>query len=212
MFAVDDVLISDAVLDAPFACHLPQCLGGCCVHGDHGAPLEPDERERLEAALPIVERKLWQEALEVIARKGVWIEEEPGKCGTTVVAGRECVFVTYDKAVAKCAHQQAYNVGRLEFEKPISCHRYPLRVEIHGTGSEAIEVLNYEQIRLRKPAIKNGRRTDTQLADFLRKPLSRKYGPGWYTRFQETVKSRSDTFPLTFNSDNRALSRSARRR
>ena len=154
MFAVDDVLISDAVLDAPFACHLPQCLGGCCVHGDHGAPLEPDERERLEAALPIVERKLWQEALEVIARKGVWIEEEPGKCGTTVVAGRECVFVTYDKAVAKCAHQQAYNVGRLEFEKPISCHRYPLRVEIHGTGSEAIEVLNYEQIRLRKPAIK----------------------------------------------------------
>ena len=108
------------------------------------------------------------------------------------MAGRECVFVTYDKAVAKCALQQAYNAGRLEFEKPISCHLYPLRVETHGTGSEAIEVLNYEQIDLCKPGIKHGRRTDTQLADFLRKPLTRKYGSGWYNRFRETVMSRGE--------------------
>lgn len=194
MFEVDHVLISDAVLDAPFACNLGQCLGGCCVHGDQGAPLEPDEREKLEAALPIVEHRLRPEALEVIARQGVWTEEEPGHYGTATVAGRECVFVTYDKRVAKCALQEAHHAGRLDFEKPISCHLYPLRVETHGTGDEAIEVLNYEQIDICRPAIGHGRRTGVQLADFLRKPLTRKYGPGWYKRFREAVEVRREIF------------------
>jgi len=39
MFAADDILISDAVLDAPFACVLGACRGACCVQGDAGAPL-----------------------------------------------------------------------------------------------------------------------------------------------------------------------------
>ncbi len=190
MFAVDHVLVSDAVLDAPFACHLGQCLGGCCVHGDHGAPLEADEREALEAALPIVRDKLRREALEAIARHGVWVEEESGHYGTTTVGGRECVFVTYEKHVAKCALQEAHNAGRLDFEKPISCHLYPLRVETHGTGDDAIEVLNYEQIELCKPGIRHGGRTGVQLAEFLRKPLTRKYGPAWFKRFRETIEVR----------------------
>ncbi|MEO1479100.1 MAG: DUF3109 family protein, partial [Bacteroidota bacterium] len=54
MFAVDHVLVSDAVLDAPFACHLGRCLGGCCVHGDRGAPLDPDDRERVFELLAFV--------------------------------------------------------------------------------------------------------------------------------------------------------------
>ncbi len=199
MFAVDHVLISDTVLDAPFACHLGQCLGGCCVHGDHGAPLEPDEREQLEAAFPVVRHKLRPEALEVIARVGVWTEEEPGKYGTTTVGGRECVFVTYDKTVAKCALQQAFTAGRLDFEKPISCHLYPIRVETHGSGDEAIEVLNYEQIDLCKPGIKHGRRTETQLTDFLRKPLTRKYGPNWFARFQATIADRREALSATLS-------------
>ena len=40
MFAVDHVLVSDALLDAPFACNLGACLGGCCIVGDSGAPLD----------------------------------------------------------------------------------------------------------------------------------------------------------------------------
>ena len=146
----------------------------------------------LEAALPIVESNLRPEALRVIAREGVWTEEEPGKFGTTTVAGHECVFVTYEKTVAKCALQQAFDAGSLGFEKPISCHLYPILVETHGTGDDAIEVLNYEQIDLCKPAIKHGHRVHTQLVDFLRKPLTRKYGHGWYTRFRETTENRRE--------------------
>src|SRR5690554_2143170 len=103
MFAVDDILISDAVLDAPFACHLGRCKGACCVIGDRGAPLEPEERAELERVLPTIEKDLRPEALRTIQRDGVWVEEEPGEYATTCVDGRECVFVVYDRGVAKCA-------------------------------------------------------------------------------------------------------------
>lgn len=194
MFAVDHVLISDEVLDAPFACHLGRCLGGCCVHGDRGAPLLPEERAEVEAVLPIVAHKLRPEARTVIAQDGVWVEEEPGEYGTACVDGRECVFVVYDGPVAKCSIQQAYWDGKTTFEKPISCHLFPIRVERYGEGEDAIEVLNYERIKLCRPAIKHGRRTDTQLADFLERPLSRLYGDDWYDRFKTALFERRAAF------------------
>ncbi len=191
MFAVDDILISDAVLDAPFACHLGRCLGGCCVHGDRGAPLEPDERAALERLLPAVARDLRPEALAVIEEQGVWVDEEPGHYGTACVAGRECVFVVYEgdpkRPIAKCALQRAYHEGRTDFEKPLSCHLFPVRVEAVG----GTEVLNYEQIELCAPAVRRGRRQGVQLYDFLRAPLTRKYGAAWYEQFRAACIERA---------------------
>ncbi|MDX1421272.1 MAG: DUF3109 family protein [Rubricoccaceae bacterium] len=196
MFAVGPVLVSDAVLDAPFACNLGACLGACCVHGQSGAPLEPEERARLEAVLPVVEPDLRPEARETIRREGAWEAVAPGDYATTCVGGRECVFVVYDGAVAKCAIQQAYQAGRVDFEKPISCHLFPLRVERHGEGEDAIEVLNYEQIDHCQPAVRHGRRAGVALADFLARPLTRRYGPRWYRAFQEAVAARRDALDL----------------
>jgi hypothetical protein len=196
MFAVGPVLVSDAVLDAPFACHLGACRGACCVHGDSGAPLEPDERAALERVLPLVEPDLRPEARETIRREGVWEEVAPGEYGTTCVAGRECVFVVYegpaDRPVAKCAIQRAYHEGRVDFEKPISCHLFPIRVERHGEGEGAVEVLNYERSGLCDPAVRHGRRTGVQLADFLERPLTRRYGPRWYQQFRAVVAARRE--------------------
>lgn len=181
MFAVGDVLISDAVLDAPFTCHLGRCKGACCVHGSSGAPLEPEERAELERVLPIVEKDLRPEARAVIAKDGVWEEVRPGEYGTTCVDGQECVFVVYDKAgVAQCAIQQAFHAGRTDFEKPISCHLFPIRVETYG----GTDVLNYEQADLCAPAVAHGRRLGVPLYDFLRAPLVRKYGAEWYEEFR----------------------------
>lgn len=194
MFSVDHVLVSDALLDAPFACHLGSCFGACCVHGDRGAPVEPDERAALEAALPAVEDRLRPEALREIARNGVWEGGEREGYGTTTVRGRECVFVTYDgggaRPIAKCALQEAFWAGRTDFEKPVSCHLYPLRVESYGEGADAVDVLNYERIELCRPAVPHGERTGVQLADFLERPLTRKYGEAWVGRFREALRQR----------------------
>lgn len=187
MFAVDDILVSDAVLDAPFACNLGACHGACCVHGASGAPLEPEERVQLEMALPVVERELRPEARATIARDGVWTEEAPGQYATTCVDDAECVFVVYEGKVAKCALQRAHFAGRLAFEKPISCHLFPIRIE-EWAGTT---VLNYEQIDLCRPAVTTGRRGGVQLVDFLRAPLTRRFGAEWYERFRATCHERA---------------------
>jgi len=187
MFAVDDILVSDAVLDAPFSCQLGACHGACCVHGAGGAPLELNELEELERALPTVKHELRPEALETIRKHGVWTEEAEGQYATTCVDDAECVFVVYEGAVAKCALQRAFHRGRLDFEKPISCHLFPIRVEeVAGTT-----VLNYEQIQVCRPAIKHGRRTGVLLADFVRTPLIRRFGEDWFNRFRDACRERA---------------------
>ncbi len=186
MFAVDNILISDELLDAPFACNLAGCLGGCCVQGHSGAPVLAEEREALERALPVVAPHLRPEALRVIERDGVWESTGPDRYATTCVGGAECVFVVYDGRIAKCSLQQAFHKGKLDFEKPISCHLYPLRIEQYGD----LEVINYQSIPLCSPARRHGRRTASQLADYLRVPLERRYGSEWYQKFTVALDER----------------------
>ena len=192
MFEVGKILITDELLQAPFACNLGACLGGCCVQGDSGAPLEEDERQRLEEALPHVRKDLRPQALETITQRGVWEETTPGQYATTCVDDAECVFVIYEGPVAKCALQKAHQEGCIDFPKPISCHLYPLRIETYGEQ----EVVNYENIPLCDPGRKRGCRTDVQLADFLREPLIRKYGSSWYASFRQTLQARCEALGL----------------
>lgn len=192
MFAVGSVLVSDNVLDAPFTCNLGACLGGCCVVGTSGAPLEPDERAELERALPRVRKYLRPEALEIIDEHGPWEEVEAGRYATRCVDRAECVFVIFEGPIAKCSLQKAYRAGRIDFEKPVSCHLYPIRIQRYGD----YEALNYEQISLCTPAIRHGQRHGTQLIDFLREPLVRKYGEEWYEQFREACIERRKTLGL----------------
>jgi len=186
MFVVDDILISDELVEAPFACNLGACLGGCCVQGDSGAPLEAEERAALNAVLPRVRKYLTPAALDVIAEKGVWEEVEPGAYATTCVDEGACVFVTYEGPVAKCAIQKAYTEGRVDFPKPISCHLFPVRIQDYGTYA----LMNYEKITLCDPGRTRGCGENVQLSDFLREPLVRKYGEAWYQAFQEACEER----------------------
>ena len=186
MFVVGDTLISDALLDAPFACHLGSCLGACCVQGESGAPLEPEERAALEAIVPRVRKYLSPEARKVIEDKGVWEEVEPGEYATTCVDDAECVFVTYDGPVAKCAIHKAYQAGRVDFPKPLSCHLFPILIEPMGD----YQVLNYEQVSICDPARRHGRRHQVQLVDVLREALTRKFGAAWYAAFWEACEKR----------------------
>ena len=198
MFAVDHVLVSDALLDAPFCCALSACAGACCVEGDRGAPLAPEERAELERALPIVGPSLPPEAHEVIGREGVWEGNAREGYATTTIGGGACVFVAHrenptgGRPIAVCAIQEAHAQGKLEWEKPLSCHLYPIRVEAYGEGESRVEVLNYERIGLCEPAVPHGRGLGLQLADFLAKPLARRYGAAWVEAFMAALQARRE--------------------
>lgn len=193
MFVVDNILISDDLVDASFACNLSACLGACCVQGDSGAPLEESERKQLEDVLPVVRDQLRPEALDVIEAAGVWEKTSTGDYATTCVGTSECVFVRYQGPVAMCSIQEAYAEGKTTFEKPISCHLYPLRV----TDLGEFDALNYEQIGICAPGLKKGVKQRLFLSDYLERPLVRKYGSDWYVRFREACEKRRLVFEET---------------
>lgn len=188
MFEVENVLVSDEIVETRFACNLAACKGACCVQGASGAPLEPDEREILEEMYPKVKKYLSRKAIATIEKDGVWEEAAKNHFVTTCVDDEECVFVTYDGPVAKCSLQKAYFKKEIDFPKPISCHLFPVRVSNHGGG----DVLNYEEISICTPAVANGNRQGVALADFLQDPLTRKYGSAWYATFKELCDERRE--------------------
>jgi hypothetical protein len=48
MIAIDNILISDEVVEEQFVCDLNKCKGGGCEDGDSGAPLEKWEMKNLD--------------------------------------------------------------------------------------------------------------------------------------------------------------------
>jgi len=148
--------------------------------------LEPDERAVLEGLVPRVRKYMRPEALEVIDRDGVWEEVDPGEYATTCVGKAECVFVTYEGPVAKCAIQKAHLAGRVDFPKPLSCHLFPLRIEQIGD----FQVINYKQIAICDPARPFGRRRGTALIDAVKEALIRKFGASWFDAFRAACTER----------------------
>lgn len=200
MFAVDHVLVSDDLLEAPFACDLAACHGACCVVGDAGAPLRADERAAMEAVYPVVAHRLTETARRVVATRGVWEETAPGAYNTVCVedvgptgarVSGQCVFVTYADAApgvrtALCAIEVAGRAGETDVEKPLSCHLYPIRIEPAGD----YDLVNYERIDLCEGGRRCGTRARVDLADFLAAPLARAYGADWLGRFREILAAR----------------------
>ncbi len=186
MFVVDDILVSDEIATEAFVCNLGACRGACCVQGDSGAPLEPSELAALEAVVPATRRYQSAEALALIDAEGSWEDRGQGKFATRCCESGECVFVTYEGDVAKCAIQKAHEKGKSSFLKPISCQLFPLRVENYGT----YEVINYEWAAICDPARVAGRQSGTYVAEFLREPLVRKYGEEWYEKLLDACTDR----------------------
>ena len=211
MFAVGPVLVTDDLLDAPFCCALSACKGACCVEGERGAPLLPEERAKVEAAWNVLAPKLRPEARRAVqAAGGAWEGDEDSGYATVTVGATSgqrdgagaCVFVLFDKAgIAGCAIQQAYQAGQFGWPKPVSCHLFPIRVETYpGADGEPLHVLNYERIDLCTPAEKHGRRSGIQLADFVLGPLARRFGEKWAEDFRAALAERRDALGIDLSS------------
>ena len=190
MFVVDNILVSDDIAEAQFSCNLGACHGACCVQGDSGAPLEKRELSEIDRALDVVRERLRPEAADVVSREGGWEKRSDGGYATTCVGDAECVFVRYQGPVAKCLIQEAHARGELDFPKPISCHLYPIRITDLGD----FDALNYEQMPMCRPAVRQGKRTGEFLSEMLEWPLTRKYGAEWYKKFKAACEKRRSVF------------------
>lgn len=164
-------------------------MGACCVEGDSGAPLDPEELPILERIYSHVEPYLTEEGKRVIAEEGVYTQDFEGDYVTPVINGRECAYAIYDeRKILKCGIEQAYLDGKIDYKKPISCHLYPIRV----TKYEQYHALNYDRWDICSPACSFGKELGVPVYQFLKEPLIRAYGPKWYKELTQEIQERKD--------------------
>ena len=61
--------------------------------------------------------------------QGTHVTDIDGDLVTPLVNGGECAYVIFDeKGITKCGIEKAYEDGVVDWQKPISCHLYPIRV------------------------------------------------------------------------------------
>jgi hypothetical protein len=177
MLIVDTIFVDEAIPGARFCCDLQACKGACCtLEGGRGAPVEDAEVALMMEAVPAAMAYLRPESLAEISRAGA-LEGGPGNWATTCIDHRACVFVYFDgQGIARCAFERAYREKLTSWAKPISCHLFPIRVRSFGQ-----DVIRYEQMEECRPARMLGAAENVALVDFLKEPLVRKFGDGWYT-------------------------------
>jgi len=185
MIIIDDTLISDEIYTESFVCDLPVCHGGCCVHGDSGAPLDADETKILEQIYNKVKPYLRPEGIETIEKQGSWVKDIEGEFTTPLVNKQECAYVFFDEDnIAKCAIEKAWEEKQTEFKKPVSCHLYPIRI----TRYSNYDAINYHRWPICDCARANGKKLNVKIYQFLKEPLIRKYGKDWYEQLDAYIK------------------------
>lgn len=185
MIKIRDTLVSLDVVERCFVCDLDTCLGACCIEGDAGAPLAPGEQEKLEAALPAVDEYLLPRAREVIRSEGVAYIDEDGDLVTSLVDGRDCVFTCYAPGgKCLCALEKAWREGKLEENvKPISCSLYPVRVKEY----DGFSAVNLHRWKICRCAERLGLSKGVRAYEFLKEPLTRRFGKEWYDELALTA-------------------------
>lgn len=186
MIKVGEVLVSDDIRDVEFVCNLEKCKGACCVEGDLGAPLELDELETMKEIQNDILPYLTDDGKKAIQEQGPYILDEDGDYSTPTIGGKECAYAHYDsKGVLKCGIEQAYLDGKVSFRKPISCHLYPIRI----TRKKGFEAVNYHKWSICSAACTLGKSLEVPLYKFLKDPLVRKYGQGWYDELVRQIET-----------------------
>lgn len=176
MLQIKDTLISLDIFDQKFKCNLNKCKGACCLHGDSGAPLEEEEKKILKKIFKKIKPYLSENSLKSFKKEGLFYKDKEGDWVTTLVDGKQCAYSIEENGIYLCAIEKAYFDKKIEFQKPISCHLYPVRIKKYTEFT----AINYDDWDICKSAKLQGSEEDVSLYQFLKEPLIRKFGKEWY--------------------------------
>lgn len=181
LIEVKDKVVSTQLFERKFVCDLYACKGACCIEGNSGAPLTLEEINLLEENLEQITPFLRKEGIEELEKDGVFYMDEDNEAVTTLVNGGECAFVFFDENnISKCGVEQAYNAGKIDFNKPISCHLYPIRVKQFND----LIALTYDVWPICAPACTCGENLDVPVFRFLKQPLIRAFGVEFFEELE----------------------------
>ena len=184
MILVGNCIISDDIKDIEFCCNLDACKGACCVDGDAGAPLDASEVEKLKEIYPKIKPYLRKDGIKAIEEQGTSVVGLDGEPETTLIDGKDCAYVIFDKKTALCGIEQAYNQGIVDWKKPVSCHLYPIRVKEYADFS----AVNYHKWHICDAACSLGQELEVPVYKFLKESLIRKFGEQWYQDLEKVAE------------------------
>ena len=109
MIAIENVLLSDQIINDQFVCDLNSCKGACCVDGDAGAPLDAKELMRIDEVFSAVLPYLRNEGVDEINRQGRYVHDKEFGWVTPTIENKVCVYGIFDNnGTVKCGIEQAY--------------------------------------------------------------------------------------------------------
>ena len=177
LIEVGEQLVSSQVFERKFVCDLNACKGACCIEGDSGAPLELQEIDLLEDQLNKIEPFMREEGMQAVRESGVFYMDADNEHAITLVNGAECAFVFFDdQGITKCSIEKAFREGEIDFNKPQSCHLYPIRIKrLHDK-----QFLTFEDWEICDPACACGEQLDLPVYKFLQEPIKRVFGKEFF--------------------------------
>ncbi len=178
------------MIEQQFVCDLNKCKGGCCEEGDAGAPLEKEELDLLPELYEKIKPYLTEAAIAEIEKKGKYVYSREFGWVTPTLGNDKgiCVYGSRDeKGIIRCAFEQAYYDGVIEWKKPISCHLFPIIAKKGKHGD--YERVNFEpREKLCNPACGLGKRLKVPTYQFLKEALTRKYGEEFFTALDNVAQ------------------------
>lgn len=184
MIQIGDKIVSTDLLEEEFHCHLDKCHGNCCVYGDSGAPLGNEEAKILEEHYPDILHYITEKGRDVIEEEGTWTIDSDGDKVTPLIEGNECAFTFFKDGIAFCGIEKAWEEGKIPFQKPLSCHLYPIRLSKVGE----MTALNYHRWPICDPARKLGKKKGLPVFRFLKDSIIRAYGEEFYEEMEKVYR------------------------
>jgi hypothetical protein len=177
MIRIGNTIFSLDILEKKFRCDLSKCLGSCCRYGDSGAPATEDESRKLNEIWPTVRSYLRPEGIEAIGKQGTTIRDKDNEIVTPLINEKECAYTIMNGPIYMCGIEKAWTDGKIDFQKPLSCHLFPVRIRKFSDFT----AVNYEEIAICAPARECGFREAAYVYEFLKQPLIRALGEATYS-------------------------------
>lgn len=180
MIQVGNKIVSFKIFDSYFLCDIIKCKGACCIEGDSGAPLENEEKNILDNIFEKVKPYMQSEGIKAVEENGTSVLDSDGDWVTPLIDGKECAYTYFENGIAKCAIEKAWLHKKIDFQKPVSCHLYPIRV----TNYPTFQAVNYHEWKICNCAVHKGNNEKLPVFVFLKQALIRKYGQDWYKELE----------------------------
>lgn len=186
MILIQGIILSEDLVEKQFVCDLSKCKGDCCQDGDFGAPVTEEEQQIMkdiyEKATPYMD----EDCIKKVEKEGMFTHykdeynnQKIDFIGTSLMEDERCVFMGRNEiGISYCAIEKAYLAGDTEWQKPVSCHLYPVRVE--EDKHTGMTMVNYNIWNICSPACDLGNKEEVKVYEFCKDALIRKFGEEFY--------------------------------